>query len=446
VLAQDGYVVVFDCSNAADEVDTLREVEPGLFLYRGPWEALAGLPKVTLWLFSYNYEYRDAFPPGTAVVYDWIDDLKVFPFDQRKLEALHARALREAHVVVAVARRLHEAALRERSDAKYAPNAVEEGRFDREPDPNPALADPAFAAIVREGKPIAGYYGALANWFDYELVRETARLRPDWSFVLIGPDHDGSYARSRLDRLGNVLDSVRAPMLRCRATCTVSTSRPYRRDRDITLDVTACCSGSCGGRHWSHADARAQPSQRGGTRPAAFASRGCRAGAGKDPAFQRRLEIRDEHLASPRADHRPSSSAWPAPPAEQAPRPGRAAASTQLPRGQANVGRYGTLSKLSRARRSCPAVYCGKSARFSARPVARSAITGLQRCRTTRATADRCGRPRGDLSVPASRPVPSPGCRSGGRGPFKVYDTQPLRSTPVPIRCPTCCAGAAGST
>jgi glycosyltransferase involved in cell wall biosynthesis/2-polyprenyl-3-methyl-5-hydroxy-6-metoxy-1,4-benzoquinol methylase len=204
VLAREGYVVVFDCTNAGDPVDTLREVEPGLFLYNGPWEALCGLPRATLWLFSYNYEYRDAFPPGTPVVYDWIDDLKVFPFDQRKLETLHARAMREATVVIAVARRLHERALAERPDARYVPNAVEEGRFEREPEPNPALADPKFAGILAKGKPIAGYYGALARWFDYDLLRETARLRPDWSFVLIGPDHDGSLARSKLDRLPNV--------------------------------------------------------------------------------------------------------------------------------------------------------------------------------------------------------------------------------------------------
>ncbi len=117
---------------------------------------------------------------------------------------MHARALRDADVVVSVARRLHDQAVRERPDALYVPNAVEEGRFEREPDPNPALADPAFAAVLAAGRPIAGYYGALANWFDYALVEATARLRPDWSFVLIGPDHDGSLARSKLDRLPNV--------------------------------------------------------------------------------------------------------------------------------------------------------------------------------------------------------------------------------------------------
>ena len=204
VLAQDGYVVVFDCSNAADEFDTLREVEPRLFLYRGEPEALAGLPRVTLWTFSYNYDYRAAFPPQTLVVYDWIDDLSVFPYDARKLASMHARALREATVVIAVARRLHEQAALQRPDARYVPNAVEEGRFEREPDPNPALVDPAFAQVLAAGNPIVGYYGALANWFDYELLTRTAELRPDWSFVLIGPDHDGSLARAKLERLRNI--------------------------------------------------------------------------------------------------------------------------------------------------------------------------------------------------------------------------------------------------
>ncbi|MCL4763258.1 MAG: glycosyltransferase, partial [Burkholderiales bacterium] len=204
VLAQDGYAVVFDCSNAADDVDTLREVEPRLFLYKGPAEALAGLPRPVLWTFSYNVDYRDRFGAGARLVYDWIDDLAVFPYDQRKLAAMHERALREADVVVSVAHRLHERALGERPDARYVPNGVEEGRFDREPEPNPALSDPAFARLVADGRPIAGYYGALAHWFDYALLAQAARLRPDWQFVLIGPDHDGSLARSGVAELANV--------------------------------------------------------------------------------------------------------------------------------------------------------------------------------------------------------------------------------------------------
>ncbi len=34
--------------------------------------------------------------------------------------------------------------------------------------------------------PIVGYYGAIADWFDVELMTRTARARPDCTFVLLG--------------------------------------------------------------------------------------------------------------------------------------------------------------------------------------------------------------------------------------------------------------------
>lgn len=35
-------------------------------------------------------------------------------------------------------------------------------------------------------RPVAGFYGSLADWLDYDLLVETARLCPDWDFVFIG--------------------------------------------------------------------------------------------------------------------------------------------------------------------------------------------------------------------------------------------------------------------
>jgi glycosyltransferase involved in cell wall biosynthesis len=35
--------------------------------------------------------------------------------------------------------------------------------------------------------PVAGFYGALADWIDLELVAATARLLPEWRFAMIGP-------------------------------------------------------------------------------------------------------------------------------------------------------------------------------------------------------------------------------------------------------------------
>ncbi len=204
VLAQDGYLVIYDCCNSGDDVTLLKEIEPRLYLFNGEPELFRVLENPVLWTFTYNYDYLDHFPAGTRVIYDWIDDLAVFPYDQNHLARLHARALQEATLVVSVARKLHESALQTRPDAVYLPNAVEDGRFDHPPTPNPALADKAFSRLASAGKPIAGYYGALAHWFDYDLLATVAGLRPDWTFVLIGPDHDGSMNRSRIGEYGNI--------------------------------------------------------------------------------------------------------------------------------------------------------------------------------------------------------------------------------------------------
>ncbi len=204
-FSRQGYMVVFDCTGSHEKISFLEEIEHGLFLYSGKAELLAGLHQPVLWTFTYNYGYRDYFQKDIPVVYDWIDDLSVFPYDQTLLAQAHARAMSEAAVVCSVAKRLHCAALKDRSDAIYLPNAVEQGRFDRIPDPNPAKRDEIFNRIASSKKFIAGYYGALAEWFDYELLVRVAELRQDWYFVLIGPDHDGSMGHSTIGRCSNIV-------------------------------------------------------------------------------------------------------------------------------------------------------------------------------------------------------------------------------------------------
>jgi GT2 family glycosyltransferase len=47
-----------------------------------------------------------------------------------------------------------------------------------------------------------GFYGAIAEWFDGDLLADLAELRPDWRFALIGSTFTGDV--SRLERLPNV--------------------------------------------------------------------------------------------------------------------------------------------------------------------------------------------------------------------------------------------------
>lgn len=200
-----GGVAVFDCTGSSvDDVDLLREEREGLYLFQGAPALLRDLDHLVIWTFSYNFGYRDHFSRGTPTVYDYIDDLSVFPYDQHWLAALHQRAVVEADVVAAVARNLHQELAADRTDALYLPNAVDAAHFHSAPRPNPASNDPGFVALAEGDRPLAGYYGALARWFDYGLVAELCRMRTDWNFVLIGPDLDGSLAASGLTQITNL--------------------------------------------------------------------------------------------------------------------------------------------------------------------------------------------------------------------------------------------------
>ncbi len=58
--------------------------------------------------------------------------------------------------------------------------------------------------IVSKGNPIIGYFGALAKWFDYELLKKVAKERPNYEIVLIGFLYDNSFKDSKIDELKNV--------------------------------------------------------------------------------------------------------------------------------------------------------------------------------------------------------------------------------------------------
>jgi glycosyltransferase involved in cell wall biosynthesis/predicted nucleic acid-binding Zn-ribbon protein len=199
-LARLGYCVVYDNSAWAGDFGGFREIEPNLYLYRGDAAVLQSLPDPILWTFCYNFELKDAYREP-RVFYDLIDDFKVHPYDPDFLEHNHRRALREADALAYVARRLAPL-MAEREDAIYLPNGVE---FEHFADESVAIPDdPDLRKALSRGTPVAGYYGALAEWFDYSLLERLARARPDWTFVLIGPDYDGSLRDRPVLRLSNV--------------------------------------------------------------------------------------------------------------------------------------------------------------------------------------------------------------------------------------------------
>ena len=58
--------------------------------------------------------------------------------------------------------------------------------------------------VVNSNKKIIGYFGALAKWFDYELITKISNKFKDINILLIGVDYDKSIINSGILNLPNV--------------------------------------------------------------------------------------------------------------------------------------------------------------------------------------------------------------------------------------------------
>ncbi len=193
-LARQGALVFYlqpPGSASASDAPSFQPLEEGLYLCHFPVEALAGLEKPLIYLLTWNRTYAEVFH-SPRILYDYVDEIEVFAGQPAKLRREHEALLQRAELVLTTARRLYEQTLPLRPDALLCPNGVDYDFFARYRQPVEAQPPPDLTSILQRGRPIVGYYGALATWFDYPLLMEVARCRPNLSFVLIGPDYDGS--------------------------------------------------------------------------------------------------------------------------------------------------------------------------------------------------------------------------------------------------------------
>ncbi len=149
---------------------------------------------------------RAARHAGAHVLYDVIDELHEDVAGQPISEAVRERhrvLLREATACTASAHRLLEAV---RGSGRTGPFALVGNGVDLEHfgQGRPAAAPEALRPVLARGAKVVGYFGALAKWVDYGLLRALAVERPGLQVVLLGVDYDGSLAKSGLEQLPNV--------------------------------------------------------------------------------------------------------------------------------------------------------------------------------------------------------------------------------------------------
>jgi GT2 family glycosyltransferase len=114
------------------------------------------------------------------VAYDCMDEWDSFPRIGAPLLAAEHALVRDSDLVTVTSQLLLEKWQVEAPNALLVRNGVDNAFFAER------LAANALLAAISH--PIIGYYGALAEWVDFQLVADLADAAPEWSFVLIG-DH-----------------------------------------------------------------------------------------------------------------------------------------------------------------------------------------------------------------------------------------------------------------
>jgi len=124
------------------------------------------------------------------VIYYCADDWTKFKtLDETWMSAKEDDLFKRADLVFAVSEHLVDrcrSAMQklglDAGNVHYAPHGVEHSKFASAlSEPTPVPED-----IARIPRPVAGFYGNIYPWVDFDLLGALARRRPDWNFVLIG--------------------------------------------------------------------------------------------------------------------------------------------------------------------------------------------------------------------------------------------------------------------
>ena len=180
----------------APTADALQQINSGLRLLESQMGS-----RSSICLVQHAYWSRSAAAlQANCLVYDCMDDHEGFGNVPSELTDLENWILRRADLVVTTSSLLEQKARQNNPQVTVIRNAAQYQDFSVRP-----------AAVYTDslGRKIIGYYGAIAEWFDVDLIRQIALAFPDHLVLLVGTDTVG--AHSKLNTLGNVVFTGEVP-------------------------------------------------------------------------------------------------------------------------------------------------------------------------------------------------------------------------------------------
>jgi UDP-galactopyranose mutase len=117
-----------------------------------------------------------------VTVFDAMDELSKFRFAPAKLLELEQELIDSADIVFTGGASLYEAKKGRHDNVHCFASSVDRAHFAKA---RAQLFDPADQEDLP--RPRLGFYGVIDERFDTELLDKIAEMRPDWSFVMVGP-------------------------------------------------------------------------------------------------------------------------------------------------------------------------------------------------------------------------------------------------------------------
>ena len=138
---------------------------------------------IQLWTFAPDVPYLIGAFGEERSVYYCVDEYRAFEgIDTGRIEIAERELIKRADVVITTSDSLFESRRLERPDTVLVRHGVDYDHFASAW--RRSLVCPDDLAQIP--KPIFGYFGLIHHWVDLTLLAETARLRPEYSFVLLG--------------------------------------------------------------------------------------------------------------------------------------------------------------------------------------------------------------------------------------------------------------------
>lgn len=210
-LAKRGCLVLYEVTTMTDKVKTFRKHEDNLYLFNFNNVLLRRMlmrelervdkPKFVQ-LYSTDWKLsvetiRDYMARGYGFIYEYIDHISpelagTSTLPKNISDKYDYVMSHDDTYVVVTADLLRQDVIAKRGEKNlaFSSNGVDYDFFQTE-DEEYAF-EPEFQKILDLGKPIVCYYGALAKWFDYELLKKIAET-DKYSVVLFGIKYDESY-------------------------------------------------------------------------------------------------------------------------------------------------------------------------------------------------------------------------------------------------------------